>query len=60
VIELARHLTDVEVGGVVGVVSDDPAAEVDVPAWCRMRDQEYAGANVADDGTPRYLVRRRM
>ena len=60
VIELARHVTDVEVGAVVGVVSDDPAAEVDVPAWCRMRDQEYVGADLADDGTARYLVRRRM
>ena len=60
IIELARHLTEVEVGSVVGVVSDDPAAEVDVPAWCRLRDQEYAGTDVAADGTPRYLVRRRM
>jgi TusA-related sulfurtransferase len=58
VIELARHLTDVEVGEVIAVVADDPAAEVDVPAWCRMRAQEYAGADAAPDGTPRYLVRR--
>jgi TusA-related sulfurtransferase len=60
VIELARHLADVAVGEVLAVVADDPAAAVDVPAWCRMRDQEYAGADQAADGTPRYLVRRRM
>jgi TusA-related sulfurtransferase len=60
VIELARHLADVAVGGLIGVVSDDAAAEVDVPAWCRMRGQEYAGADTAADGTPRYLVRRLM
>lgn len=58
IIELARHITDVEVGGVVGVVADDVAARVDVPAWCRMRDHEYAGEDVADDGTPVFLVRR--
>jgi TusA-related sulfurtransferase len=58
VIELARHLTDVEVGEVIAVVADDPAAEVDIPAWCRMRAQEYAGADAAPDGTPRYQGRR--
>ena len=58
VIELARHLADVEVGGTIGVVADDVAARVDVPAWCRMRGQEYVGEEVAADGVPRYLVRR--
>ena len=42
----------------VAVVSDDPAARYDVPAWCRMREQEYVGEDLADDGVPRYLVRR--
>ena len=58
VIELNRHLRDVEVGGVVAVVATDAAARVDVPAWCRMRQQEYVGEDAAADGTPRYLVRR--
>jgi tRNA 2-thiouridine synthesizing protein A len=58
IIELARHLADVEPGQVIGVVAHDPAARVDVPAWCRMREQEYVGEDVAEDGAPRYLVRR--
>jgi tRNA 2-thiouridine synthesizing protein A len=58
VIELARHLTDVPVGAVIGVVSDDAAAAHDIPAWCRMREQEYVGADTAADGVARYLVRR--
>lgn len=58
VIELARHVEDVAVGEVLAVVSDDVAARADVPAWCRMRGQEYAGEDAADDGVPRYLVRR--
>jgi TusA-related sulfurtransferase len=58
VIELARHISEVEVGQVVGVVARDVAARVDVPAWCRMRGQEYAGEDSAPDGAPRYLVRR--
>lgn len=58
VIELARHLVDVEVGQVIAVVAHDAAARVDVPAWCRMRGQEFVGADTAADGAPRYLVRR--
>jgi TusA-related sulfurtransferase len=58
VIELAKRFGEAEIGQLVAVVSDDPAAGVDVPAWCRMREQEYAGEEVADDGTPVYLVRR--
>ena len=58
VIELARHLGDVEVGELLAVVAHDPAARVDVAAWCRMRKQEWVGADLADDGAPRYVVRR--
>ncbi|MBD0292288.1 MAG: sulfurtransferase TusA family protein [Jiangellaceae bacterium] len=58
VIELARRIGDVEVGSVVAVVSDDPAAAVDVPAWCRLRVHEYVGQGQSVDGVPSYLVRR--
>lgn len=44
VIELARNLGSVEIGGVVRVLADDPAAAVDIPAWCRMRGQEFVGS----------------
>jgi tRNA 2-thiouridine synthesizing protein A len=58
IIELGRHLDDIEVGGTMAVVAEDPAAAVDVPAWCRMRGQEYVGVESAEDGVPRYVVRR--
>jgi len=58
VILLARLVPDVDIGSVVRVLADDPAAAVDIPAWCRMRGQEYVGEQTAEDGTPAYLVRR--
>jgi tRNA 2-thiouridine synthesizing protein A len=58
VIELAKQIVEVEVGELVAVVADDPAAAYDIPAWCRMREQEYVGEDLADDAVPRYLVRR--
>ena len=57
VIELAKALPTVEVGEVLEVLSDDPAARLDIPAWCRMRSQEYVGEREAAVGTV-YLVRR--
>ena len=57
VIELARALPTVEVGDVVEVLSDDPAARHDIPAWCRMRGQEYVGVTETCRG-PSYAVRR--
>lgn len=58
IIRLANNIADVPVGDRLAVVADDPAARPDVPAWCRMRGQEYLGEDTAEDGTPRYLVRR--
>lgn len=58
VIELGKRIGEIAVGGLVAVVASDVAARTDVPAWCRMRGQGYAGEETAPDGTPRYLVRR--
>ncbi|WP_299530930.1 cysteine desulfurase/sulfurtransferase TusA family protein [uncultured Streptomyces sp.] len=57
VIELAKVIGDVPVGATVTVLSDDEAARLDVPAWCEMRGQEYAGERPAGRGTA-YTVRR--
>jgi tRNA 2-thiouridine synthesizing protein A len=57
VIALARHIATVEVGEVVTVLADDPAAAGDIPAWCRLRGQEFLGARDVD-GTPAFDVRR--
>lgn len=57
VIELARRIGEIEIGAVVEVVADDPAAATDFPAWCRMRDQEFLAATPAERGTA-YRIRR--
>ena len=53
IIELARRIGEVAVGDVVELLADDPAAEPDVAAWCRMRGQQL----VLSD-PPRFVVRR--
>lgn len=57
VIELAKALPTVAVGEVVEVLSDDPAAATDVPAWCRMRGAAFEGAEPVEGATS-YRVRR--
>ncbi|HEX6886650.1 MAG TPA: sulfurtransferase TusA family protein [Candidatus Nanopelagicales bacterium] len=37
IIRLARAAGTLPVGSLVALLSDDPAAEHDVPAWCRLR-----------------------
>ena len=58
ILDLARRIGEVPVGGTITVEADDPAALPDVQAWCRMRGHEYLGVSLAADGTPGYAVRR--
>lgn len=57
VIELARAIGRVPVGGTVTVLSDDEVARLDIPAWCAMRGQVYVGEAPRPLGTA-YTVRR--
>jgi tRNA 2-thiouridine synthesizing protein A len=54
IIDLARRMPSVAVGAVVRVLADDPAAANDIPAWCRMKGQDYLGSPAPDV----YEVRR--
>jgi tRNA 2-thiouridine synthesizing protein A len=55
VIALARRLPELAVGATLRILADDPAAAGDIAAWCRMRNQEFAGSPAAAT----YDVRRR-
>ncbi|AWZ03655.1 MULTISPECIES: cysteine desulfurase/sulfurtransferase TusA family protein [unclassified Streptomyces] len=57
VIELARAIGRVPVGGTVTVLSDDEVARLDIPAWCSMRGQVYVGESARERGVA-YTVRR--
>jgi len=58
IIRLANNIGDIAVGQTMAVIANDPAARADVPAWCRMRRQEYVGEDTAADGIARFVVRR--
>jgi tRNA 2-thiouridine synthesizing protein A len=56
VIRLAQHAAQAGPGALIEVWATDPAASADIPAWCRLRGQDYLGARVAGDHTA-YAVR---
>jgi tRNA 2-thiouridine synthesizing protein A len=57
IIMLAERIGEVPVGQVIAVQADDVAARTDVPAWCRMKSQDF----VREETLPRgwsFHVRR--
>jgi tRNA 2-thiouridine synthesizing protein A len=53
IIEVARRISEVNVGSVLQLLADDPAAGPDLAAWCRMR-----GQTLVTSDPPRFIVRR--
>lgn len=53
VIRLAAAAMDASAGTRITVLSTDPAARYDIPAWCRMRGHELF--EVTEHSDPAYL-----
>ena len=58
VVRLAKAIAQVEAGQVVELLADDPGAKVDIPVWCRLKDQELLGREDDPSGGWRFRVRR--
>lgn len=58
VLALMRAM-DAHAARVVAVISDDPAAEHDIPAWCRLKGATFLERIAPPDGGPgsAYVVR---
>lgn len=59
VLALARACLQQPPGTVIAVIADDPAAELDIPAWCRIKGADYLGEESVPDGSAakRFLIR---
>jgi tRNA 2-thiouridine synthesizing protein A len=57
IIMLADRIREVPIGQTIEVLADDPAARTDVPAWCTLKSQEFAGTRDLPVGWS-FLVRR--
>ncbi len=57
VIELAAAVKQIAIGDEVRLLADDPAADVDVPVWCRMQRQSLVSQHT-EDGVLTFIVRK--
>ncbi|NUP65084.1 MAG: sulfurtransferase TusA family protein [Nonomuraea sp.] len=55
-IELRGHVLRAGPGAVIHLIAADPAAPVDLPAWCHLTGHTYLG-QVAGAGRPTYALR---
>ena len=42
----------------LGLLADDPGARVDIPVWCRLKDQQLLARHDRPDGGWVFQVRR--
>jgi tRNA 2-thiouridine synthesizing protein A len=58
IIRTSEALRNLESGSLVEVVSDDPAIEMDLPAWCRSTGHSIESES-KQEGVYRYFVRKK-
>ncbi|WP_245646756.1 sulfurtransferase TusA family protein [Microtetraspora niveoalba] len=51
-IELRRLVEGLEPGRVVHLIASDPAAAIDLPAWCHLTGHDYLGPVPGGAGSP--------
>ena len=51
---LARHLLGLPAGSIIRLVATDPAAVIDLPAWCHLTGHRYLANGVGVDDRPYY------
>ncbi|MFG1852578.1 sulfurtransferase TusA family protein [Actinomadura geliboluensis] len=54
-LELRGHLADLAPGTVVHLIASDPAAPIDLPAWCHLTGHGYLGP-VEAAASPTYAL----
>ncbi|WP_242892264.1 sulfurtransferase TusA family protein [Actinomadura litoris] len=58
IIMLAERIREVPVGEIVAVLADDAAARTDIPAWCRMKSQDFVREETLPQGGWGFHIRR--
>ena len=54
-LELRHHIRDLPAGTVIHLIASDPAASIDLPAWCHLTGHAYLGSICA--AAPTYAFR---
>lgn len=58
-LELVAPMRTLPPGRIVRLVTSDPGAPADIPAWCRLTGHLYLGSGQQDDGRPHHDIQVR-
>ncbi|HEX9342259.1 MAG TPA: sulfurtransferase TusA family protein [Actinomycetota bacterium] len=58
IVRLAKAIAEIEGGGVLDLLADDPGARVDIPVWCRLKDHTFLGRDDHPGGGWVFHIRR--
>jgi tRNA 2-thiouridine synthesizing protein A len=58
IIWAAQRIGEVPIGGVIGVLADDPAAYTDIPSWCAMKSHELVSRDPHSPNGWHFQIRR--
>ena len=58
VLKLRKHLKSMELGDIVLVLADDPAAAIDIPHFCNETGHTLISKEPDGSGSTRYKVRK--
>ena len=51
-----KRVRELPGGTLIGIATTDPAAAIDLPAWCHLTGHDYRGSATADAGSP-FIIR---
>ena len=57
-VALARALKEAKLGDLFELLATDPGSRSDVPSWAEISGNELLDADVLDDGSFRYVIRK--
>ena len=58
VLKLRKHLKSMELGDIVLVLADDPAAAIDIPHFCNETGHKLISKEPGESGSTRYKVKK--
>ena len=58
VLKLKKHLQSMDIGTVITVFADDPAAAIDIPHFCKETGHKLVSKTNSESGVKEYTVKK--
>ena len=58
VLKLRKHLKSMDIGTLITVLADDPAAAIDIPHFCNETGHKLVSTSNSENGVKKYTVKK--